>query len=186
MKTILDSKSIEKTLDTMAGHICRVWDETSKNRGRFIDLALVGIRSRGGPIADRLAVLITEKTGKKVNKGILDITLYRDDLSLQRGRAIVRATEIDFNIDSMLVYIVDDVLFTGRTIRAAMDAIFDLGRPEIIKLAVLVDRGGRELPIQADCVGLHAEVMPGEVVSVHLSEIDKKDEIILESMKHEI
>ncbi len=183
MKTILDTAGLSKTLETMAEQICQSWNETNKDRGTQLDMALVGIRSRGGPIADRLASLITAKTGKKVKRGILDITLYRDDLSRQKGRAIVKSTAIDFNVDGLIVTIIDDVLFTGRTIRAAMDAIFDLGRPELIRLAVLVDRGGRELPIQADFVGITTDVGAGEIVSVHLSEIDAADEIILESKK---
>ena len=141
-------------------------------------LAVVGIRSRGDVLAQRLMKQL-EARGVKVSQyGVLDITLYRDDLDQVGGQARVRATEINFDISDYVILLVDDVLFTGRTIRAALDALVDLGRPKAIKLAILVDRGGRELPIQPDFVGLKLP-KADKHVQVKFIETDGEDKIIL-------
>jgi len=143
-------------------------------------LALIGIRTRGAPLAERLASLISSiEHGAEVPVGILDITLYRDDYLMARKTPRVRATEIPFGINDRNLVLVDDVLFTGRTSRAALDAILDYGRPATIKLAVLIDRGHREMPIQGDFVGKKIVTLPWEEVLVHLKEIDGQDEVIL-------
>jgi pyrimidine operon attenuation protein / uracil phosphoribosyltransferase len=141
-------------------------------------LAVVGIRSRGDVLARRLIRLIEARGVKVANQGVLDITLYRDDLDQVGGQARVRATEISFDISDYVILLVDDVLFTGRTIRAALDALVDLGRPKAIKLAVLVDRGGRGLPIQPDFVGLKLP-QADKHVQVRLKETDGEDQIVL-------
>ncbi|MEO8359774.1 MAG: bifunctional pyr operon transcriptional regulator/uracil phosphoribosyltransferase PyrR [Vicinamibacteria bacterium] len=142
-------------------------------------LAIVGIQSRGVPLAARLAAAIKAKTGKKVDVGSLDITLYRDDLSTIGTRPVLKSTNISFSIDGRAVVLVDDVLFTGRTIRAALDELVDFGRPSRIALAVLIDRGHRELPIQADYVGKVIKTTRSDMVDVRLAEIDGKDEVVL-------
>jgi len=146
------------------------------------DLAIIGIRSRGKIIAQRLANYLSQRLGKPVPCGTLDITLYRDDLNAPHGsgQPQVRTTEIGFNIDDKIIILVDDVLYTGRSARAAMDALIDLGRPKAIRLAVLVERAGRELPIQADYAGCAANVEPQRSVQVNLVESDGKDEVIVE------
>ena len=141
-------------------------------------LVLLGIRSRGLPLAERLAVVLS---GAEVPVGSLDITLYRDDLTEMMGTPIVRPTEIPFSLQGRTVVLVDDVLYTGRTVRSAMDALLDHGRPHRVMLLVMVDRDGRELPIQADLSGLRVEVPPGHRVSVHLKEIDGQDGIVMEA-----
>jgi pyrimidine operon attenuation protein/uracil phosphoribosyltransferase len=141
-------------------------------------LAVVGIRSRGDLLAQRLMKTIKKRGVKVSNQGVLDITLYRDDLDQVGGQARVRATEILFDISDCVIILVDDVIFTGRTIRAALDALIDLGRPKAIKLAVLVDRGGRELPIQPDFVGLKLP-LADQHVQVKFTETDGEDKIIL-------
>jgi pyrimidine operon attenuation protein/uracil phosphoribosyltransferase len=142
-------------------------------------VAIVGIQSRGVPLAARLAAALRKNTGKKVDVGSLDITLYRDDLSTVGTRPVLKATNIPFSIDARTVILVDDVLFTGRTIRAALDELVDFGRPERIALAVLIDRGHRELPIQADYVGKTVKTTRADMVDVRLTEIDGKDEVVL-------
>ncbi len=152
-----------------------------RNRG-LDDLALIGIRTRGVPMAARLAHYVQEITGSLIPMGALDITLYRDDLMRQTvaPQPVVRRTEIPFSIDDRQILLVDDVLYTGRTIRSALDALIDLGRPRAIQLVVLVDRGHRELPIRADYVGKNIPTSLDESVQVRLMEIDGMDEVTIE------
>ena len=175
MKVILNSGQIQRILKELAG---RIISEIPAN----VDIATIGIRSRGEILAQRLSSLLSEQLGKNVPCGTLDITLYRDDLNSPHGASQpkVRPTEIGFDINDKIIILVDDVLYTGRSTRAAMDALIDLGRPKAIKLAVLVDRIGRELPIQADFAGYKAAVTPGNLVQVNLVESDGKDEVVIE------
>ncbi len=143
------------------------------------DLVLVGIQRRGVQLAERLVRAIREAEGVDVPRGALDITLYRDDLQTVGPRPVVGATALPANIDGKRVVIVDDVLYTGRTVRAALDELADFGRPARIALAVLVDRGGRELPIHADVVGRRVEVPAGGRVDVYVTELDGRDEVVL-------
>ena len=138
-------------------------------------VAVVGIRTRGEPLGRRIAERLAADTGREIGFGVLDIGFYRDDLSRRRGAPLVRATEIDFDLDEATVILVDDVLQTGRSIRAALQALLDFGRPSIIRLAVLVDRGGRELPIAADFVGTTLQAEPGQRICVKLTEIDGEE-----------
>jgi pyrimidine operon attenuation protein/uracil phosphoribosyltransferase len=175
MKVILSSEQIERILQDLAGRIiAEIPDE--------VGIATIGIRSRGEILAQRLSSMLSSELGKDVPNGTLDITLYRDDLNSPQSSAQphVRTTEIGFDIDDKIIVLVDDVLYTGRSARAAMDALIDLGRPRAIRLAVLVDRLGRELPIQADYAGYKADVAPGELVQVNLVESDGKDEVVVE------
>lgn len=145
------------------------------------EVVLLGIRSRGLPLAERLAILLRAATGAQVPVGSLDITLYRDDLTELLGSPIVRPTEIPFTLKERTVVLVDDVLYTGRTVRAALDALLDHGRPHRVMLLVLADRSGRELPIQADLAGLRVEIPPGHRVAVKLKEIDGEDSVTVEA-----
>ena len=145
------------------------------------ELVLLGIRSRGLPLAERLASLLRAQTGSAVPVGSLDITLYRDDLTEMVGSPIVRPTEIPFTLKERTVVLVDDVLYTGRTVRAALDALLDHGRPRRVMLLVLADRGGREFPIQADLACLRVEVPPGHRVAVRVKEIDGEDGVTVEA-----
>ena len=149
-----------------------------RNRG-VEELALVGIRTRGVPLAKRLARAIHEINGHEVPTGALDITLYRDDLmrTAVGAQPVIRKTEIPFSIDNKSILLVDDVLYTGRTIRAALDALIEFGRPRVIQLVVLVDRGHRELPIKADYVGKNLPTSQTQSVQVHLMEVDGRDEV---------
>jgi pyrimidine operon attenuation protein/uracil phosphoribosyltransferase len=175
MKVILNSEQIEQLLTDLAS---RIVSDTPPR----LDIAAIGIRSRGEILAQRLSSRLSKNLGKDVPCGTLDITLYRDDLNSPQSTAQpqVRTTEIGFDIDDKIIILVDDVLYTGRSTRAAMDALIDLGRPRAIKLAVLVDRVGRELPIQADYAGYKTDVEPGKLVQVFLSESDGKDEVVIE------
>jgi pyrimidine operon attenuation protein/uracil phosphoribosyltransferase len=150
-----------------------------KNKGGE-DLVLVGIRTGGVFLAERLKRKISSIEGKEIPFGILDITLYRDDLSTSHKKPRLGKTDIPFSLDGKKVVLVDDVLFTGRTIRAAMDALIDFGRPKLIQLAVLIDRGHRELPIRADFVGKNLPSSLWQAVSVNLTEKDGKDEVVIE------
>ena len=175
MKIILNSEQIKRVLEDLARDIV-------SQRPKEFDIAVIGIRSRGEIIAQRLARELSDQLHKEIPCGVLDITLYRDDLNSPRGQdqPLVRTTEIGFDIDDKIIVLVDDVLYTGRSSRAAMDALMDLGRPIAVRLAVLVDRLGRELPIQPDYVGFKADVAPGKLVQVSLVESDGKDEVIVE------
>jgi pyrimidine operon attenuation protein/uracil phosphoribosyltransferase len=175
MKVILNSKQIEQILNDLASSIIA-------GTPPELEIAAIGIRSRGEIIAQRLSSRLSQTLGKNVPYGTLDITLYRDDLNAPQstGQPLVRTTEIGFDIDDKIIILVDDVLYTGRSTRAAMDALIDLGRPRAIRLAVLVDRSGREFPIQADYVGYRANVEPGKLVQVNLVESDGKDEVVIE------
>ena len=175
MKVILNSKQIDQIIRDFAD---RVVSEALNG----VDIAVIGIRSRGEILAQRLSSRLTEEFGRDVPRGTLDITLYRDDLNSPQGNAqpLVRTTEIGFDVNNKIIVLVDDVLYTGRSARAAMDALIDLGRPKAIRLAVLVDRVGREFPIQADYAGCKTDVAPGKLVRVNLVESDGKDEVIIE------
>lgn len=169
---VLDAATVRRTLTRMAHEIIE------KNR-TVDDLALVGIRTRGVPLASRLAGAIEKAEGEGPRVGILDINLYRDDLSAIAAHPVVRATEIPFSVDGIRVVLVDDVLFTGRTVRAALNALMDLGRPSWVQLAVLVDRGHRELPIRADFVGKQLTTTRRQSVEVRLRETDDKDSVVV-------
>jgi pyrimidine operon attenuation protein/uracil phosphoribosyltransferase len=166
--------------DAVRRAITRVSHEILERNKGTDELALVGVRSRGVDIAQRIATCIRAIEGVDVPRGIVDITLYRDDLSRSDEMPQLRGTEIDFPIDGKAIVLVDDVLFTGRTVRAAMDAIVDFGRPATIQLAVLVDRGHRELPIRADYVGKNLPTSRQQLVQVRLRETDGVDEVLLE------
>ncbi|MDI6606024.1 MAG: bifunctional pyr operon transcriptional regulator/uracil phosphoribosyltransferase PyrR [Candidatus Omnitrophota bacterium] len=169
---ILDKEAISRALMRIAHEILE------KNKGSA-GLCLVGIRNRGVYLASRLAACIKKIDNEGVPVGILDITLYRDDLTLISSKPIVHKTEIEFDTTDKNVVLVDDVLYTGRTIRAALDALIDFGRPSSIHLAVLVDRGHRELPIRADYVGKNIPTAKNETVEVRLEEVDGKDEVLI-------
>jgi pyrimidine operon attenuation protein/uracil phosphoribosyltransferase len=175
MKVILDSTQIGRIIEDLAGRI--VSDVPTHS-----DIATIGIRSRGEVLAQRLSGCLADKLGRDVPCGTLDITLYRDDLNSPQGvgQPQVRTTEIGFDIDGKIIILVDDVLQTGRSTRAAMDALIDLGRPTVLKLAVLVDRLGRELPIQADYAGYTSDAPADELVQVRFVESDGKDEVVIE------
>jgi pyrimidine operon attenuation protein/uracil phosphoribosyltransferase len=168
--------------DRIGRSLARIAHEIVERNKGVEDLALVGVRSRGVPLAKRLARHIKEITGDDVPTGSLDITLYRDDLMKNAvgPQPVVRRTEIPFSIDGRKILLVDDVLYTGRTTRAALDALIDFGRPKAIQLIVLVDRGHRELPIKADYVGKNLPTALDESVQVRLQEIDDRDEVVLE------
>lgn len=157
---LLDEAGVEQALGRLADEIVA--------SGRTDDLMLVGIRRRGVELAERLAHLVSSRIGRPVDRGTLDITLYRDDFAQIGSRPLIGTTDIPGDITDRRVVIVDDVLYTGRTVRAALNEIADFGRPARIELAVLIDRGGRELPIQADFVGVACEVPVGSHVSVHV------------------
>lgn len=170
----LDPDQMQATLRRLAG-------EVSGALAAEESLVLLGIRSRGLPLAERLGGLLQANLKRTVPVGALDITLYRDDLTEKAGAPIVRPTEIPFPLKDRTVVLVDDVLYTGRTIRSAMDALLDFGRPNRVLLAVLVDRGGRELPIQADFVGTRLAVAWDQRISVKVKELDGEDGVFLES-----
>ncbi len=175
MAIVMDADRMSRTLARIAHEILE--------RHRGLDgLALIGIRARGVPIAARLAAQLRALTGTDVPTGTLDITLYRDDLMRHAvgPQPVIRRTEINFSIDDRLILLVDDVLYTGRTIRAALDALIDFGRPRAIQLVVLVDRGHRELPIRADYVGRNIPTSRQQSVQVRLTEIDGRDEVEVE------
>jgi pyrimidine operon attenuation protein/uracil phosphoribosyltransferase len=155
--------------------ISRIAHEIIERNGGAKSIVLVGIRRRGVPIAKRIAAKILEFEEVEVPVGALDITLYRDDLQMIAHQPVVSGTEIPFDIDERVVVLVDDVLFTGRTVRAALDELIDFGRPRAIQLAVIVDRGHREIPIRADFVGKNVPTSKREVIMVNVQEIDKHD-----------
>jgi pyrimidine operon attenuation protein/uracil phosphoribosyltransferase len=158
----------------------RISHEIVEKQAGTEGLVLVGIQRRGVPLARRLAASIAEHEGVDVPVGALDITFYRDDLSMIDSSPVVKGTQIPFDLNGATVVLVDDVLYTGRTIRAAMDALVDFGRPRAIRLAVLIDRGHRELPIRADHVGKNVPTSREEVVRVHVEELDGEDAVELE------
>jgi pyrimidine operon attenuation protein/uracil phosphoribosyltransferase len=172
-KIVMDSEGIERCLTRIAYEILE------KNKG-MDNLVLVGIRTGGIYLAQRLQKRISTIENGKIPMGILDVTLYRDDIAKSGKKAPLRKTDIPFDLTDKKVVLVDDVLFTGRTIRAAMDALIDFGRPEMIQLAVLIDRGHRELPIRADYVGKNLPSSLWEAVSVNLLEKNGKDEVVIE------
>ena len=174
MKMILDVGQIKRIVSGLS-------EEIAGGTAPDNDLAIIGIRSRGEILAQRLADRLSRKLGQTIPCGTLDITLYRDDLNDPHGgsQPLVRTTEIGFNVDDKTIVLVDDVLYTGRSTRAAMDALMDLGRPKAIRLAVLVERSGRELPIQADYIGYKADVRPEQSIQVNLIESDGKDEVVV-------
>jgi pyrimidine operon attenuation protein/uracil phosphoribosyltransferase len=173
---ILDKKQIDKLIKRISHQIIEKNDKTE-------ELAIIGIRARGAPLAERIANYMKEFTGSHPLFGTLDITLYRDDLTTIAEQPVIHKTEIDFDISKKTIVLVDDVLYTGRTIRCAMDALIDFGRPRKIQLAVLIDRGHREFPIRPDYVGKNLPTSCQEVVQVRLKEIDGKDEVVLEEKK---
>jgi pyrimidine operon attenuation protein/uracil phosphoribosyltransferase len=175
MPVVLDADRIGRTLTRISHEI------VERNRG-VDDLVLIGVRTRGDHLARRLARSLRDITGHDIPTGALDITLYRDDLMRQAvgPKAVVRKTEIPFSIDGRKILLVDDVLYTGRTTRAALDALVDFGRPSNIQLIVLVDRGHRELPIKADYVGKNLPTSLEESVQVYLQESDGRDEVVLQ------
>lgn len=169
---IMDSAAVDRSLTRIAHEIIE------KNKG-IRDLALIGIRTRGVPLAERLADKIQNIEGSKVPVGRLDITLYRDDLTTLSDQPVLHGTDVNFDVAGKKIILVDDVLYTGRTVRAALDAIIDIGRPYSIQLAVLVDRGHRELPIRADFVGKNVPTAKKELILVKLNSTDQGEEVIL-------
>jgi pyrimidine operon attenuation protein/uracil phosphoribosyltransferase len=176
MPVVMDADRMQRSLTRIAHEI------VERNRA-IEDVALVGIRERGVPLARRIAKRLQEITGREVPTGALDITLYRDDLMRHAvgPQPLVRSTDIPFDIDDRTILLVDDVLYTGRTIRAALDALIDFGRPKAIQLAVLVDRGHRELPIKADYVGKNVPTSRRESVQVRLEEVDGHDDVLIQT-----
>jgi pyrimidine operon attenuation protein/uracil phosphoribosyltransferase len=177
-RVLLDQEALQRTLRRIAHEIVEKHPDPSA-------LALVGIYTRGATLAERLRDMIEEFTGAHVVTGALDITFYRDDVSHRLGeqrahpQPVVKATRLDFPLEGKSVVLVDDVLYTGRTIRAAIEAVFDYGRPERVQLAVLVDRGHRELPIRPDYVGKNLPTARTERVNVRLAEVDAEDGVVL-------
>jgi pyrimidine operon attenuation protein/uracil phosphoribosyltransferase len=183
-KLLLDGDAIRRTLSRIAHEIIE--------RNEALDrVALVGIHTRGVPLAHRLRRLIDERSGVEIPVGSVDITFYRDDVQLRGGEAplhaqpLVRATQLGFPLEGMTCILVDDVLYTGRTIRAAIEALFDYGRPARVQLAVVADRGHRELPIRPDYVGKNLPTARGERVQVQLVEVDEVDQVLLVSSPEE-
>jgi len=177
-KLLMDETAIKRAITRIAHEIIE------RNKG-VENVALIGIRRRGGPLAQRLADRIEEIEGIRVPVGILDITLYRDDLTTLAAQPQLHRTEVFFDINDMNIVLVDDVLYTGRTVRAAMDALIDIGRPRCIQLAVLIDRGHRELPIKADYVGKNIPTSLQEIISVMVTEIDNKEEVVIQEILDE-
>ena len=181
---LLDEESMRRTLS-------RIAHEIIEHNADLDSVALVGIHTRGVPIANRLRRLVEERTGEDVALGQLDITFHRDDVHVRAGRAprrpqpLVRESKLDFELEGRTVILVDDVLYTGRTIRAAIDALFEYGRPDRVQLAVLADRGHRELPIRPDYVGKNLPTGRNERVQVELVEVDEVDRVVLIAEREE-
>ncbi len=175
-KQILDKPKIAVMLKKLADQIAR------ELRGKK-HLVLIGIRTRGAILAQRLKKLLKKRLNRSIPLGILDITLYRDDLSALGSQPVVKPTTLPFDVTGTTVVLVDDVLFTGRTVRAALDQIVDFGRPACIKLAVLIDRGLREYPIQPDFVGTTLQASPNQLVQLHLQELDGEERVIMVEWK---
>jgi pyrimidine operon attenuation protein / uracil phosphoribosyltransferase len=171
-RQLLSGEEISRTLKRLA-------HEVVEKSGGAKDLALIGVRRRGIPLAQRISAIVQESAHVSVPVGTLDITLYRDDLSTVGPQPVVHSSEIAFGVDDRDLVVVDDVLYTGRTMRAAMNGLFDLGRPRRIRLCVLIDRGHRELPIEASFIGRTVETSDTEIVEVRLQEIDKEERVML-------
>ncbi|HTV59978.1 MAG TPA: bifunctional pyr operon transcriptional regulator/uracil phosphoribosyltransferase PyrR [Verrucomicrobiae bacterium] len=171
-RQLLSAEEIGRTLQRLAHEIV-------EKSGGTKDLALIGVRRRGVPISQRLERIIRTFSGIEIPVGTLDITLYRDDLSTVAQQPVVQSTEIPFGVDGRDLVLIDDVLYTGRTVRAAMNGLFDLGRPRRVRLCVLIDRGHRELPIEASFIGRTVETSDTEIVEVRLQEIDKEERVML-------
>ena len=169
---LMDEKAIARAITRVSHEIIE------KNKG-VEDIVLVGIKTRGVPIANRICKKIEQIEGTQINTGEIDITLYRDDLKKVDVDPVLNGSNIDFNINEKIVILVDDVLYTGRTVRSALDAIMDRGRPKSIQLAVLVDRGHRELPVRADYVGKNVPTSKHEIISVKLAETDGEDSVTI-------
>ena len=169
---LMSAAEIDRTLQRLAHQIV-------EKSGGTKNLALIGIRRRGVPLAKRIAQAMRGIDGVEVPVGTLDITLYRDDLSKVAPQAVLQSSDISFGVDAMDLVLVDDVLYTGRTIRAAMNGLFDLGRPKRIRLCVLIDRGHRELPVEASFIGSKVQTSDTEIVEVHLKEIDGDERVVL-------
>src|ERR687896_1752420 len=169
---IMDGPRINRALARLASEI------VEENHGAS-DLYLVGVQRRGVPLANRLADKIADLEGHRPPVGVVDITLYRDDLSAVGANPIVNRTDLPGGVDNRNIILVDDVLYTGRTIRAALDQLIDFGRPRRVQLAVLIDRGHRELPIQADYVGKHVQTTDSEIVKVMLTDYDEEEQVIV-------
>jgi pyrimidine operon attenuation protein/uracil phosphoribosyltransferase len=167
---VLDAKTIQRALVRIAHEI------VEKNKGAE-NMAVIGIQNRGAPLADRVARLIEEIEGVKIPVGLMDITLYRDDVQTKLEQPVVQKTEILFDVVDKIIILVDDVLYTGRTVRAALDQIIDFGRPRSIQFAVLIDRGHRELPIRADYVGKNIPTAKDDRVKVKIKEVDGEDSV---------
>ena len=177
MRNSYDPADVQRIIEQLAARVAAEFDKDQP-------LNIVGVRTRGETLAARLTDRLRQRGFKQIGRGVLDITLYRDDLSEIGPRPLVRPTQVNIDIDAQPLLLVDDVLFTGRSIRAALDALSDFGRPSVIRLAVLVDRGGRELPIQPDIVGLTQTDVPSDhVVKVRLRETDGIDEIVIEPIR---
>ena len=168
--------------DDVRRALTRIAHEIVEHNKGTEDLVLVGIRTRGAPLAERIAESIASFEEVDVPTGALDVSLYRDDVAL-RGPRGIESTTVPADIDGRIVVLIDDVLYTGRTIRAAFDALLDLGRPRAVRLAVLVDRGHRELPIRADHVGKNLPTAAEEIVRVHVAEIDREDAVLIGEMQ---
>jgi pyrimidine operon attenuation protein/uracil phosphoribosyltransferase len=174
MRTQYDAQDVERVIGALADQVTAAFSPGTP-------LGIIGIRTRGELLAQRLTELLKQRGFARIERGTLDITLYRDDLSEIGPKPLVRPTAVDFDLSGLPILLVDDVLFTGRSIRAALTALGDFGRPSSIRLLVLADRGGRELPIQADFVGLTLKDVPRDYrVNVRLKESDQVDEIVVE------
>lgn len=173
MTKVLNAKEVDEAIRQLYQRVLEQLPEDDH-------IALIGIRTRGDTLARRLVERLgSDFPDRRIEYGVVDITFYRDDLSRRRGAPLVRATEIDFDIDDIWLLLVDDVLQTGRSVRAALDALHDFGRPRAIRLAVLVDRGGRELPISADCIGRTVRAEPGQRVQLKLKENDGEEGVFI-------
>jgi pyrimidine operon attenuation protein/uracil phosphoribosyltransferase len=181
----LRRKALIMNPDEMRRAIVRISHEIVEANNGVVDVILVGIRKRGVPLAERIRQQIGEIEGEEIPLGVLDITLYRDDVHKVAPNPLVESTEIPAAVENRVVVLVDDVLFAGRTARAAMDAVMDFGRPRAIQLAVLVDRGHRELPIRADYVGKNVPTSKREIVKVYLRETDERDSVTIEEIAEE-
>src|SRR3989475_12490605 len=169
---LMSAPEIDRTLQRLAHEIV-------ERSGGTKHLALIGIVRRGVPLAQRIAQAMRGIDGVNVPVGILDITLYRDDLSRVAPQAVLRSSDVPFGVDNMDLVLVDDVLYTGRTIRAAMNGLFDLGRPKRVRLCVLIDRGHRELPVEATFIGRSVQTSDAEIIEVRLNEIDREERVVL-------